>query len=86
MVVLGSTRIARTLVIFVNIGLNAVWHFFASSHAKNACDGIGGTAKRQPELASLQRSVSEQILTPLQLFKFCVEHIPSVKYFYVSSD
>ena len=25
-----------------DFGINAEWHFFATSHGKNACDGIGG--------------------------------------------
>jgi hypothetical protein len=29
-----------------NFGVPADWHFFATSHGKNACDGIGGTLKR----------------------------------------
>ena len=35
-------------------GLLAEWHFFATSHGKTACDGIGGTAKRLTLNASLQ--------------------------------
>ena len=26
--------------------VNAEWHFFATSHGKSPCDGIGGTVKR----------------------------------------
>ena len=33
-------------------GVQAEWHFYATSHGKGQCDGIGGTVKR---LASLQR-------------------------------
>ena len=32
-------------------GINAVWNFFATSHGKSACDGIGGTVK---QLARMQ--------------------------------
>ena len=39
-------------------GLLAEWHFFATSHGKTACDGIGGTAKRLTLNASLQGPVS----------------------------
>ena len=31
------------------------WHFFATSHGKSACDGIGGVVKRITAKASLQR-------------------------------
>ena len=32
-------------------GIDAVWNFFATSHGKSACDGIGGTVK---QLARMQ--------------------------------
>lgn len=34
--------------------IEAEWHFFATSHGKSACDGIGGTLKRNARRASLQ--------------------------------
>lgn len=33
--------------------IEAEWHFFATSHGKSACDGIGGTVKRLARRASL---------------------------------
>ena len=48
--------------------IKAEWQFFATLHGKNACDGIGGTVKRATAKASLQRVVSDQILTPLDMF------------------
>ena len=45
--------------------------FFATSHGKNACDGIGGTLKRAASRARLQRPDKDQILTPDELFRFC---------------
>ena len=30
-----------------DIGVSAQWNFFATSHEKGACDGIGGAVKRQ---------------------------------------
>ena len=30
----------------INCGIQAQWHFFATSHGKSPCDGIGGTTKR----------------------------------------
>ena len=35
-------------------GNEAEWHFFATSHGKSPCDGIGGTVKRLVARASLQ--------------------------------
>jgi hypothetical protein len=36
-------------------GVAAEWHFFAASHGKSACDGVGGTLKMLAAKASLQR-------------------------------
>jgi hypothetical protein len=35
-------------------GVLAEWHFFATSHGKSACDGVGGTLRRLAPKASLQ--------------------------------
>ena len=39
----------------IDFDLEAEWHFFATSHGKNACDGVGGTIKRLTARTSLQR-------------------------------
>jgi len=77
---------------FVNVcqhrndyGVEAEWNFFASSHGKNSCDGIGGTTKREVRRASLQRPYTDQILTTQDMFKYCRDNITGVKYIYVSS-
>ena len=31
---------------FTDFGLKTEWFFFATSHGKSPCDGIGGTVKR----------------------------------------
>lgn len=66
--------------------LKAEWHFFATSHGKNACDGVGRTIKHLAAHASLQRPISNQILTPLQLFEFAKVEIPGVTSFYISTE
>ena len=63
--------------------LYAEWHFFAMSHGKNACDGIGGTIKRMAAYASLQLSVTGQILPPKSLFEFANSEIPGIQSFWV---
>ena len=45
-----------------DFGLPAVWNFFATSHGKGACDGIGGTVKRLICLESLKRVKGNYIL------------------------
>ena len=54
----------------LDFGIEAEWHFSATSHGKGACDGIGGTVKRLAAKASLQRPYEEQIMTPLTLFEW----------------
>ena len=40
-----------------DFGLTTTWSFFATSHGKSPCDGIGGTVKRKIARTSLQRPV-----------------------------
>jgi hypothetical protein len=54
----------------VDFGAPCAWHFFATSHGKSPCDGIGGTVKRLTARASLQRPLNHQILTPQDMFEF----------------
>ena len=63
------------------LDLKSEWHFFATSHEKNASDGVGGTIKGLAAHASLQRLISNQILTPLQLFEFANVEIHGVTSF-----
>lgn len=71
---------------FLDFGLCAEWNFFASSHGKNACDGIGGTTKRLVARTSLQRPYKDQILTPQDMYHYCSENITGIKYVFVSTD
>ena len=66
--------------------LQAQWHFFATSHGKSPCDGLGGTTKRLVARASLQAPEHDQILTPLQMFTWADQHITGIKYIYVSES
>lgn len=61
----------------VDFGVDAEWNFFATSHGKNACDGIGGTVKRAAAKASLQRYVEKQILTAENMYHFCSTEMKS---------
>ena len=69
-----------------DFGIDAEWNFFATSHGKNACDGIGGTLKRSAARASLQRPLDDQILTPRDFFNYCQESIPMIKTFFVPNE
>lgn len=66
--------------------LEAQWHFFATSHGKSPCDGLGGTTKRLVARASLQAPEKDQILTPFQMFTWADQHIKGIKYIYVSES
>ena len=62
-----------------DFGIEAEWNFFATSHGKGPCDGVGGTVKRIAAKASLQRPYDEQILTAEQLYTFASENIVNIK-------
>lgn len=64
----------------------AEWNFFATSHGKSPCDGIGGTVKRLAARASLQRPSGNQILIPADLFAYCDENISSIIFIFVPKE
>ena len=83
----------KTLRIFFNIGLHkkdfvvkCSWTFFATSHGKSPCDGVGGTIKRLVTNASLPRPGNQQILTAVDVFYFCQEKITGIKVFFLEKD
>lgn len=53
-----------------DFGCQAKWHFFATSHGKGHCDGVGGSLKRSTANANLQRPNKNQIITPYDLYEF----------------
>jgi hypothetical protein len=65
--------------------VKAKWCFFATSHGKSPCDGIGGTLKRLAARASLQRAKTGQILTALEFFKFCQNEVPGISCMFLQS-
>ena len=69
-----------------DFGVEAEWHFSATSHGKGACDGLGGTVKRLAARASLQRPYNDQLMTPHQLFDWACANIPAVYFGYCSSE
>ena len=82
-----SVKTLRILQIFFYMSkTKAEWHFFATSHRKQAFDGVGGIIKRLATHASLQRPISNQILTTLQLFEFSNVEIHGVTSFLISTE
>lgn len=69
-----------------DFSVEAEWNFFASSHGKNACDGVGGSVKRLAALASLRMVGDEQITTPRQLFDWAKENIVNIDFIYSSQE
>lgn len=63
-------------------GCSVEWHFFATSHGKGPCDGIGGTLKRLAAKASLQRTFDNQILTANQLYEWAISGQSAMNYEY----
>ena len=69
-----------------DIGISAEWNFFASSHGKSPCGGIGGTTKQLAARANLQRSTSDKILTPSDLFRFCGKQLHGIKFLFITKQ
>ena len=67
-------------------GICAEWHFFATSHGKSRCDGIGGTVKRLVTRASLQAPTANQILTAEAMQSWARSNIANITFFYVTGD
>ena len=70
----------------VDFGIPAEWHFFATSHGKSACDGVGGTVKRMAAKASLQRPYDQQIMTPRQSYDWASENIKATFFGYYTLE
>ena len=69
-----------------DFGVKCEWNFFATSHGKSPCDGIGGTVKQLVTRASLQRPISNQILTADKMFEFCVEEIKGIDFLFLKNQ
>ncbi|KAG1676395.1 hypothetical protein GQR58_014302 [Nymphon striatum] len=67
-----------------NVG--ASWSFFASSHGKSPCDGVGGVVKRLLSRASLQRATDNQILTVEAVLDFCINKIYGIHFIFLSKE
>ena len=61
-------------------GIDAVWNFFATSHGKSACDGIGGTVKQLATNASLMATEKNHMLKPLDLFDLASKNICNIDF------
>ena len=80
-----NPRTDKTFAINVTISMIIIWKQSGTSHGKTVCDGIGGTVKQPATKASLKRPAHNQILTPLDMFRYCESDDTGIKFFYVSS-
>ena len=69
-----------------DFNVDCVWNFFATSHGKSPCDGIGGTVKRLATKASLQRPIDNQILNATDMYKFCKDISKGTSFCIVNGD
>ena len=67
-----------------DFSMRCIWNFFATSHGKSPCDGLGGTVKRLAAKASLQRPVDNQIFKAEGMFQFCEKAINGIKFMYLA--
>ena len=67
-------------------GIDAAWTFFATSHGKSACHGIGGTVRRLATKASLMATEKKYILMPLDLFDWASKNICNIDFIYISAE
>ena len=56
-------------------------YFFATTHGKGPCDGVGGTIKRLVTRVSLQRLLDKQII-PRELYMWASTDLTSIRVAY----
>ena len=69
-----------------DFSMDAKWIFFATSHGKSPCDGVGGFVKRYIGKRSLQIPLHDQILSYQSMLDLCVREIPSITFFGVTQE
>ena len=62
-----------------DFGIEGIWSFFATSHGKSSCDGVGGTIKRCTANESLRRSPSNGIITVEEMVRYCIATFPTIR-------
>jgi hypothetical protein len=69
-----------------DFGFDDYWHFFASSHGRDACNRIGGTIMKLARKGNLQNAYKKHIMTPGQLYMWAVVMNPSVTFKYCTVE
>jgi hypothetical protein len=68
---------------YKDFNVKAEHSFFATSHGKSICDGLGGTVKRIVRKASLQLSDENQIQTANAVYEFCKMNIEKINFQFI---
>ena len=66
--------------------IDAKWMFFATSHGKEQCDGIGCSVKQLVSNASLQYISNFKILNPHDMFQYPKKNIQGIKFIFITKD
>lgn len=77
-------QISNLLHYLEDFGVEAEWHYSATSHGKSGYDGVGATFKRAAYRASLTAKPKDAILTPEALFKWAKSYFKNIETFYIS--
>ena len=66
--------------------VHGMWTFFATSHGKSPCHGIGGTIKGLITRASLQRPLDSQLLSAKDVYRFCRDQVSKIKALFLNKN
>lgn len=69
-----------------DFNLKGCWSFFATSHGKSPCDGIGGTVKRLLTRESLQLGPGNTITNVQKVLEFCQSRIENIFFFLLKKE
>lgn len=69
-----------------DFNIKACWSFFATSHGKSPCDGIGGTVKRLLTRESLQTGSKNVITSVERVMEFCQSRIEKISFYLLRKE
>ena len=82
----ANIKILRIWLIYVATMMILVYMqsgiFFATSHGKSPCDGVGGTVKRLVDRAIKQDQIENPINTPKLMYEYCYENIKNINFLF----
>jgi len=69
-----------------DFSVDAEWNFFAMSHGKEACDGVGGSVKRHAYQANLQRVNNKHITSAKTLYEWANSFFKKISFGFCSQS